>query len=614
MCGIVGYIGKQNAIPILINGLYRLEYRGYDSCGISIIANNSIKTIKTNGKISVLENKLKNINLYSNIGIAHTRWATHGAPNEKNAHPHSDCKNSIVIAHNGIIENYDSLKKLLSKEGHKFTSDTDSEVIAHLIEKFYKGDLLEAVTSALSEVVGSYGLLVMHKDKQELIGARKGSPLVFGINKIKKEYFIASDVSAIIEHTNKVIYLEDNEIVDVTNKGYKIINLKETHKKVNKEIEEIKYTLDQIEKGGYKHFMLKEIFEQQDTVVQALAGRIDFKKLDAKLGGLETTLSDDNIKKLKRIIIIGCGSSWHAGLVSKYVLEKYTKIPVDVEYASEFRYGYPIIDKDTLVIAISQSGETIDTLAALRKVKELNGKTFGIVNVVGSTISRETDCGIYTRAGPEIGVASTKAFTNQLVCMYLLTLYIAKRKKTMGDNEIKEFISDLMKLPEYIKQTLKKFNQIKIIAKKMSKTKNCIFLGRGINYPIALEGALKLKEISYIHAEGYPAAEMKHGPIALIDKHMPVIVIVNKDKNYEKVISNINEIKARGGKIVAIATQGDIKIKKISDQVLYVPKVPPLLNPFINVVVLQLLAYYVADEKKCEIDKPRNLAKSVTVE
>ncbi len=614
MCGIVGYIGKEDVIPILIKGLYRLEYRGYDSCGITVSVNGSLQTIKAKGRITDLEAKLNQVNIKSTLGIAHTRWATHGTPSERNAHPHFDCSSAISIVHNGIIENYESIRKLLISEGHKFISDTDSEVLAHLIEKFYKGNLKEAVIKTLSEVVGTFGLLVMHKDKQEIIVARRGSPVVLGIGNNHGEYIVASDVSALLEHTKKVIYLSDDEIVDITREGYTINSLLDLNKKVDKEIEEIRMSLDQIEKGGYKHFMLKEIFEQPEVISQALSGRIDFKKMEAKLGGIDLTLTPKYLKKVNKIVIVACGTSWHAGLVSKFLLEKYTKISVEVDYASEFRYRDPIINANTLVIVISQSGETADTLAALRKAKDLGAKTVGLVNVVGSTIAREACCGVYTRAGPEIGVASTKSFTNQLTCLYLLTLYIAKSIKKMNEEEAKEFVNYLTRIPEYVKLSLKKFEEIKIIAKEIAKSNNCLYLGRGINFPIALEGALKLKEISYIHAEGYPAAEMKHGPIALIDKNMPLVVIANKDQNYEKVISNINEVKARGGKIITIATEGDEDIKKLSDYVIYVPQVPTFFSPFVNVTIMQLLAYWVAEERGCEIDKPRNLAKSVTVE
>jgi len=614
MCGIIGYIGEEDAIPILIKGLYRLEYRGYDSCGITVSINGELKTIKAKGKITELETKLNQLNLKSTIGIAHTRWATHGVPNERNAHPHFDCSSSISIVHNGIIENYESIRKLLISEGHEFISDTDSEVLAHLIEKFYNGNLKDAVIKALFGVVGTFGLLVMHKDKQEIIVARRGSPVVLGIGNNHGEYIVASDVSALLEYTKKVVYLSDDEVVDITRDGYTINSLIDLNKKIDREIEEVRMSLDQIEKGGYKHFMLKEIFEQPDVVSQALSGRIDFKNMDAKLGGIDFTLTSKYLKNINKIVIVACGTSWHAGLISKFILEKYTRISVEVDYASEFRYRDPIINENTLVIVISQSGETADTLAALRKAKDLGAKTVGIVNVVGSTIARESCCGVYTRAGPEIGVASTKAFTNQLICLYLITLYISKRIKTMNEEKINEFINYLTRVPEYIKLSLKACEKIQVIAKEIAKSNNCLYLGRGINFPIALEGALKLKEISYIHAEGYPAAEMKHGPIALVDNNMPLVVIANKDQNYEKVVSNINEIKARGGKVIAIATEGDESIKKITDHVIYVPNVPTFFSPFVNVVIMQLLAYLVADERECEIDKPRNLAKSVTVE
>lgn len=608
MCGIIAYYGKKNSIPILIKGLKRLEYRGYDSCGIAFLDNsNSLNLIKTKGKIKNLEENIKNKNLNGNIGIAHTRWATHGKPTTTNAHPHSDCKNQFYIVHNGIIENYETLKKFLKKENHIFKSQTDTEVLVHLIEKFYKGDLKKAVQKALKEVVGTFGIVVMDKNTKELIVARRGSPIIIGIG--KDEFFVTSDISAIIEYTKKVIYLDDNEIASI-NKKCEITSLDNIP--LDKEIIEVKLNIEQIEKQGFKHFMLKEINEQPETIRQAISGRFDLSENYAKLGGLN--LSNKYIKNLKRIIIVACGTSWHCGLVSKFFLEKYLRIPVEVDYASEFRYRDPIIDKNTLTIAISQSGETADTLAAVKEAKKKGGKVLGIVNVVGSTIARECDGGIYTRAGLEIGVASTKAFTNQLVCLYLFTLHSAKILNTITKKEAKEIINNLQKLPEIIKETLKLEKDIKNNVKNYYSSKDILYLGRGINYPIALEGALKLKEISYIHAEGYPAAEMKHGPIALIDKNIPVVVIANKDLNYDKVISNIQEVKARGAKIIAIATKGDKQISKICEQVIYVPDISVFFTPFVNVIPMQLIAYHIADLKNCSIDQPRNLAKSVTVE
>lgn len=609
MCGINAYFGKRDCISILVNGLKRLEYRGYDSCGIAVVDSEKLKIIKTKGKVTGnLDSEIKKYpDLKSNIGIAHTRWATHGEPTTINAHPHTDCKEEIALVHNGIIENFETLKKYLEKEGHIFKSQTDTEVLAHLIEKFYTGDLKKAVQKALREVVGTFGLVIMHKSGKELIVARRGSPIVIGVG--EDEYFVASDVSAIIEHTKKVIYLDDNEMACI-NGGCEITSLDNIS--LDKEIIEVQMNLEQIEKQGYKHFMLKEIHEQPETIKQAILGRIDFENNTAKLGGIN--LSAETIKKIKRIIIVACGTSWHCGLVSKFSMERFLRIPVEVDYASEFRYRDPIIDDKTLVIAISQSGETADTLAAIREAKGKGGRVIGIVNVVGSTIARECDGGIYIRAGPEIGVASTKAFTSQLVCLNLLTLYLGKILGTMSEADSKKLINNLLELPELVKEILKTEEDIKEIAKKYYECKDALYLGRGINYPIALEGALKLKEISYIHAEGYPAAEMKHGPIALVDKELPVVVIANQDLNYDKVLSNIHEAKARGAKIIAIATKGDTEISRLCDHVIYVPDVCVNLTPFVNVIPMQLLAYYIADFKDCPIDQPRNLAKSVTVE
>lgn len=611
MCGIIGYIGHRKAIPILLNGLKRLEYRGYDSCGVAVIDNNAIKLIKTKGSLKNLKNKLSSESkvINSTIGIAHTRWATHGIPNEINAHPHVSNDNSIAIVHNGIIENFESLKKYLIKEGYNFKSQTDSEVIVHLISKFYNGNLRDAVQKALQQIVGTFGLLVINKNKNELIVARRGAPVVIGLS--DNEYFVSSDVSGIIEYTKNVIFLEDNEIAVINNNGYKITTLDDVS--ITKDIQKIKMNLNEIEKNGFKHFMLKEIYEQPQVIRDALSGRIDLKNNKVVLGGICFTKLF--FEKLSRIIIIACGTSWHTALIGKFVIEKYLKIPVEVDYASEFRYRNPIVDENNLVIAISQSGETADTIAALRKAKENHAKIFGIVNVVGSTIAREADCGIYIRAGTEIGVASTKAFTNQLISLYLFTIYLGQTLNKISSEDVNNIITNLINLPNKIQNVFENSSEdIKKIAKLFINKNNTLYLGRGINYPIALEGALKLKEISYIHAEGYPAAEMKHGPIALIDKNMPCVFIVNKNGNYDKVISNIQEVKARGGIIIVIATKGDDQIKKLADHVIYVPEIDKMFTPFINVVIMQLLSYYIADYRNCEIDKPRNLAKSVTVE
>jgi glucosamine--fructose-6-phosphate aminotransferase (isomerizing) len=609
MCGIIGYIGQKKVLPILINGLLRLEYRGYDSCGVSFLYNDDLITVKTKGKVLELKEKL-DLLTESTIGIAHTRWATHGIPSEVNSHPHTDFLNNISLVHNGIIENYESLKKFLQTKNITFRSDTDSEVLVGLISYFYKGDLKEAVLKAISQVVGTFGILVLSKNKREIVVARKGSPVVLGIG--EDEFFVASDTSAIIEYTKDVIYLNDGEIALINDQGYYITDF--NNEIIDKDIDTLSVTLDQIEKQGYKHFMLKEIYEQKDVIKNALAGRIDLKSNSVILGGLDF-INSEYLEKLKRIVILACGTSWHCALVSKFIIEKYLKIPVEVDYASEFRYRDPLVDQDTLVIVISQSGETADTLAALREAKEKNAKTLGIVNVVGSTIAREVSCGIYTRAGPEIGVASTKAFTNQLISMWLFVLYVGQKNNLISIEDRLKIIKNLSSLPEIIFEEINNsVNDIKKMALNFKNSKNFLYLGRGINYPIALEGALKLKEISYIHAEGYPAAEMKHGPIALIDKDMPCVFIVNKNNNYEKVISNINEVKARGGVVISIATKGDVDILKISDYVIYVEDIDNDFTPFLNLVIMQLIAYFISDLKGCEIDKPRNLAKSVTVE
>ena len=551
-----------------------------------------IKTFKKKGKIKdfiVPE-------IDCSIGIGHTRWSTHGEPSDINAHPHNDCNNSISIVHNGIIENFESLKKFLIEKGHKFKSETDSEVIAHLIEEFYKEDFCSAVKKALLEVEGTYGLLIIKKDENKIIAARKGSPLVFGIK--NDGYFISSDASAIIEHTKDVIYLFDDDILEINLNGYILYNLK--NKKITeREIEKIEWNLEQIEKKGFKHFMLKEIYEQPESIKNTLRGRV--KDSEVKI---TVNLDEEFIKNLKRIIITACGTSWHAALIGKHIIEKNCNIPVEVDYASEFRYRNPIINENDLVIVISQSGETMDTLFALREAKKKGAKTLGIINVVGSTIARECESGIYLHAGPEIGVASTKAFTSQVTALIVLSLYFNKNEN---------IIQEINKIPELAKKILDN-NHIKDIAELYYKKNNFLYLGRGINFPVALEGALKLKEISYIHAEGYPAAEMKHGPIALIDDDMPVVVIANKNEVYDKILSNIQEIKARKGKIIAIADENDREIKNKVDHIIYVPKVIEELSPIINVIPLQLLAYYMADLRGNNVDQPRNLAKVVTVE
>jgi len=616
MCGIIGYIGSRNCYPILLKGLKRLEYRGYDSCGIATINNKKINIIKTKGRIKNLEEKLKKLDLKeSNIGIAHTRWATHGIPDETNSHPHTDCTGSIAIVHNGIIENYEALKKYLTSKGHNFKSETDSEIIAHLIEEFYKkdNDFIKAIRKALSELTGTFGLAIINKNINKIFVARRGSPIIIGIG--HNEFFIASDVSAIIEHTKNIIYLDDNELIELDYKNYKITNLKDTDKEIIKEITKVTMSLKEIEKGDFKHFMLKEIFEQPTTIRNALSGRIDFENLNSKLGGIgEYKEHIYFYENLQKIVIVACGTSYHCALVSKYFIEKYLRIPVEAEFASEFRYKNPIINKNTLVIPISQSGETADTLGALTIAKEKKSKLLGIVNTVASTIARECGEGIHIRAGVEIGVASTKAFTNQLVAIYLLTIYIGRITHKIDNLLTRKLFNSLTRLPNIIEEMLKENNNIKIIANKYKDYKNIIFLGRGINYPIALEGALKLKEISYINSQAYAAGEMKHGPLAIVDNKTVSIVIANKNHEYEKMLSTINEIKSRSGKIICITNKNNLKLEGKVDDIIYIPTINYDFEAFINVVVLQLFAYNVANLNNCEIDKPRNLAKSVTVE
>ncbi len=611
MCGIVGYIGGKNCIPILIEGLKRLEYRGYDSAGLGFInVDNCTKNIKVKGKVRDLESVINGSNHFSNIGIGHTRWATHGIPNEINAHPHSNKEGTLLLIHNGIIENFAVLKKALVQEGYTFYSETDTEVLANLIDKNIKrkGDLFQGVRFALNEVEGTYGIAVFHKEyPNKLIVAKNGSPLVIGIG--EGENFIASDVNALIAHTSKVVYLEDNEMAEITKDSFKVKTIFD--EKIIKEIQEVKLSLNEISKGGYKHFMLKEIMEQPESLRNSLRGRLLEEDGITKLGGL--TGYFDRIALSKRIIITACGTSWHAGLVGEYMLEQYTNIPVEVEYASEFRYRNPILSPDDTVIFISQSGETLDTLAALKETKRRGALALGLVNAVGSSIARETDAGVYLHAGPEIGVASTKAFTSQVIVLALITLLIGRRKITSPQDGV-EIIKELKTIPEKVEKILQLNYEIEKIADKFVNSTNFLYLGRGYNFPVALEGALKLKEISYIHAEGYPAAEMKHGPIALIDENMPVIFLAPQDSVYEKVLSNIQEVKARGGRIIAIANENDTNIDKLVDYSIKIPSTKRMLMPILNVIPLQLLAYHIAVKKGLDVDQPRNLAKSVTVE
>jgi len=608
MCGIIGYVGNNKAAPILIEALKRLEYRGYDSAGFCTINGDNILIEKDVGKIQEVENKVNLNSLSGQIGLSHCRWSTHGVVSKENAHPHTDCKNMISIVHNGIIENFSELKEQLIKKDHTFKSSTDTEVIAHLIEDNYNGNIEEATRKALKQIEGSYALgIICSKEPQKLIAVRNESPLILGLG--DKENFIASDVPAILKYTNKVVYLENNEIATLEKNNYSVKNI--NGEIINKKINEINWSPELAEKAGYEHFMLKEIHEQPRAITETLNSRIENGNINLKG---ELNLNDEELKKINRIIIVACGTSWHAALVGEFMLEELAKIPVEVEYASEFRYRNPVINEGTLVIAISQSGETADTLAAVREAKKRNAKVLSIVNVKGSSIDRESDSVLYTYAGPEIGVASTKAFTAQLVVLYLFTLFMANLKKSLKKEKITDLIEKLRKLPLQM-ETLLDDKKIKKIVDIYKNKQNSLFLGRGVNFPIALEGALKLKEVSYLHAEGYPAAEMKHGPIALIDKNMPVLFIATKDDyTYKKVLGNIHEVKARNGIVIAIATEGDEEVEKLADYVVYIPKTLYILSSILTAIPLQLLAYYVAVERNLDPDKPRNLSKSVVVE
>lgn len=612
MCGIVGYIGNQQAYPILIKGLHRLEYRGYDSAGVAVL-NSNLHTYKCKGKVSDLEEFVGKKDVSGTVGIGHTRWATHGAPNDINAHPHYSQTKNLALIHNGIIENYISLKEELVQRGHKFLSETDTEVLVHLIEDIRlneKVNLFEAVRLALNQIVGAYAILVVDKDNSdELIAAKKSSPLVIGIG--KEEYFIASDATPIVEYTKNVVYLEDEEIAIIPRNGKLEIKTIRNQEKTPY-IQELELKLETIEKGGYPHFMLKEIYEQPRSVHDSMRGRLLPEEGRVILGGIKDY--ERKIINARRIIFVACGTSWHAGLVGEYLFEELARIPVEVEYASEFRYRNPIIDDDDVVIAISQSGETADTLAAIALAKTKGATIIGICNVVGSTIARTTHAGSYTHAGPEIGVASTKAFTAQITLLTLMALRIAKKRGTITDDRYHSLIQELNMIPGKIEQVLNTNEAVKKIADRFKDVHHFLYLGRGYAFPVALEGALKLKEISYIHAEGYPAAEMKHGPIALIDENMPVVVIATKGTSYEKVISNIQEVKARKGKIIAIVTEKDKQAKEFADYVIEIPETDEILVPLISVIPLQLLAYHIAVMRGCNVDQPRNLAKSVTVE
>ena len=615
MCGIVGYIGKKEAYPIILNGLKRLEYRGYDSAGIALFDGTDIQLCKTKGKVASLEEKAeKEISRKGSLGIGHTRWATHGVPNDVNSHPHYSNSGDLVIIHNGIIENYDSLKKELIKRGYTFTSDTDTEVLVNLIEDIQKNEnvkLGKAVQIALNQVVGAYAIALFDRKKpDEIVVAKLGSPLAIGIG--EDEFFVASDASPFIEFTNNAIYLEDEEMAIIRlGRDVKVRKIKDD-KLVAPYIQELQMNLEQIEKGGYEHFMLKEIYEQPSVIKDTYRGRLLAEKGIVKLGGLE-----DYIEKFinaDRIIIVACGTSWHAGLVAEYIFEDLVRIPVEVEYASEFRYRNPIISEKDVVIAISQSGETADTLAAIKLAKSKGAFVYGVCNVVGSTISRETHSGTYTHAGPEIGVASTKAFTTQITVLAMIALRLAKAKGTISQSDFMLYLRELELIPKHVEEALKTEDKIKEIATVFKDVRNFLYLGRGYNFPVALEGALKLKEISYIHAEGYPAAEMKHGPIALIDEQMPVVVIAIKSDHYDKVVSNIQEIKARKGKIIAVVSEGDTAVREMANYVMEVPHTPEALSPLVTTIPLQLLSYHIAVMLGRNVDQPRNLAKSVTVE
>ncbi len=612
MCGIVAYIGKKEAYPILIKGLHRLEYRGYDSAGVAMISND-LNVYKCKGKVADLEKFASERDRSGTIGIGHTRWATHGEPNDINAHPHYSESRKIVLIHNGIIENYGPLKAELKKRGHKFESDTDTEVLVHLIEDIQQREnvsLEEAVRIALNNVVGAYALVILSKENPDmLIAAKKSSPLVIGVG--ADEFFIASDATPIVEYTKNVVYLDDEEIAVVNRKGDLSIKTIR-NENIDPYIQELQIQLEAIEKGGYDHFMLKEIFEQPRSIKDSMRGRVNAQEGIIAVGGIRDYLH--KFINAKRIIIIGCGTSWHAGLVGEYLFEDLARIPVEVEYASEFRYRNPVIGEDDVVIAISQSGETADTLAAIELAKSKGATIFGVCNVVGSTIARTTHAGSYTHAGPEIGVASTKAFTAQVTVLTLMALLLGHKKGTITESHYREMLSELEAIPGKIERVLKLNDQMKYLASIFSEAKNFLYLGRSYTFPVALEGALKLKEISYIHAEGYPAAEMKHGPIALIDEEMPVVVIATKGASYEKVISNIQEVKARKGKVIAVVSEGDENAKTMADYVIEVPESDEKLAPLISVVPLQLLAYHIAVLRGCNVDQPRNLAKSVTVE
>ncbi|HMA43080.1 MAG TPA: glutamine--fructose-6-phosphate transaminase (isomerizing) [Gemmatimonadales bacterium] len=609
MCGIVGYCGAREAAPILIEGLHRLEYRGYDSAGVAVQNGAGVVLRKLAGRVVRLHQLLDAEPVRGQSGIAHTRWATHGAPTRTNAHPHTDCSGSIALVHNGIIENADALRTKLQETGHEFGTETDTETLAHLIEEAPGATLEDRVIAALAHVEGTYGMAVISAaEPGKIVVARKGSPVLLGIG--DKEYFVASDASAILEHTRTVVYLDDGDIAVVTPEGYRVLDREQRDQE--RQVSDIEWDLAAIELGGFPHFMLKEIYEQPETVTATLRGRLLFDEGSARLNGLNLTPED--CTAIQRILIVACGTSWHSGLVGRYALEELARIPVDVEYASEYRYRPRLHQPGTLAIAISQSGETADTLEAMRAARAAGCRVVGIVNVVGSTIARESDGGIYLHAGPEIGVASTKAFTSQITALLLLGLYLGRQRGALSEEQGRNFAIELSNLPELVTRTLEMSAGVAELAKKFADTHNALYLGRGVNFPVALEGALKLKEISYIHAEGYPAAEMKHGPIALIDENMPVVFVAPHDQVYQKVLANMQEVKARGGRILALTSEGNGDLGRLVDQELHVPPVAPLLSPVVTAIPLQLLAYHIAVLRGCDVDRPRNLAKSVTVE
>ena len=608
MCGIVAYVGHRQVAPLLVEALARLEYRGYDSAGVAVVHDGSLVNKRVVGRVADLQSRLQRASPEGFVGIGHTRWATHGEPSEANAHPHVDCGGTIALVHNGIIENAGELREALTARGHTFRSETDTEVLVHLIEQLYDGSLLDAVAAALHQVDGAYGISVISTfEPGTIIAARNGSPLLLGLG--EGENFVASDASALLEHTRTVVYLDDGEMARVQADSYQITDLNAVE--VEKLTTTLEWDLATIGKGGYAHFMLKEIMEQPESIRNTIRGRLLEDEGTARLSGID--LTDEELLAINRVVLTGCGTSWHAALIGEYMLEELARIPVEVEYASEFRYRNPVVDEHTLVIGISQSGETADTLAAVREAKRRGARTLGIVNVVGSTIAREVDSGIYTHAGPEIGVASTKAFTSQVVALALFTLRLG-RLRALSVLQGRELVQAIRKLPGQAAMVLDGAGRVEVLAKRFMRAQNALYLGRGYNFPVALEGALKLKEISYIHAEGYPAAEMKHGPIALIDDMMPVILVAPRDRVYQKIVSNLEEVKARCGRVLAVVTEGDDRIARLADEVLTIPETLDVLTPVLSVLPLQLFAYYAAVHRGCDVDRPRNLAKSVTVE